>query len=161
MYTVSLNEPERYYPRLLLLNIRGATSFEYLKTVDNTLYETSKEAAIKRNLLAEDKEWEEALEEAGSFRMPRQLRQLFAFICIFGTPKNPRSLWDRFRSLLIEDYLKKFCEINAELIAMREIEDILRFHGKNYKDWFANAFDSYTKANIQCREKNFKERKIE
>jgi hypothetical protein len=41
-----------------------------LKTVDNTLYETSKEAAIKRNLLAEDKEWEDALEEAESFRMP-------------------------------------------------------------------------------------------
>jgi hypothetical protein len=67
--------------------------------------------------------------------MPPQLRQLFAFICIFGTPKNPRSLWDRFRSLLIEDYFKKFCEINAELIAMREIEDILRLHGKNYKDF--------------------------
>jgi hypothetical protein len=135
MYTVSLNEPERYYLRLLLLTIKGATSFDYLKTVDNVLYKTFKEAAIQRNLLADDKEWEDAIEEAGSFRMPPQLRQLFAFICIFGTPKNPRSLWDKFRSLLIEDYFKKFSEINAELIAMREIEDILRLHGRNYKDF--------------------------
>jgi len=135
MYTVSLNEPERYYLRLLLLNVRGATSFDYLKTVNNIVYKTFKEAAIQRNLLADDKEWENALEEAGSFRMPQQLRELFAFICIFGTPKNPRFLWDKFRSLLIEDYLKKFSEIHAELIAMREIEDVLRLHGKNYKDF--------------------------
>jgi hypothetical protein len=31
--------------------------------------------------------------------------------------------------------LKRFSEINAELIGMREIEDILRLHGKNHKDF--------------------------
>jgi hypothetical protein len=31
--------------------------------------------------------------------------------------------------------LKKFSEINAEIIGMREIEDILRLHGKNHKDF--------------------------
>jgi hypothetical protein len=96
MYTVSLNDTERYYLRLLLLNIRGATSFEDLKTIDNRTYETFKEAAIQRNLLADDKEWEEAMEEAVSFKMPTQLRQLFAYICIFGMPKDPRNLWDKF-----------------------------------------------------------------
>jgi hypothetical protein len=40
-------------------------------------------------LIANDKEWEKALEEAGIFRISPQLRQLFAFICIFGTPKRP------------------------------------------------------------------------
>jgi hypothetical protein len=33
-------------------------------------------------------------------------------------------MWDKFRLLLIEDYLIKFMEINAEQLAMREIEDI-------------------------------------
>jgi hypothetical protein len=36
--------------------------------------------------------------------------------------------------LLIEDILKNFNEFNADFIAMREIEDILRLHGKNFKD---------------------------
>jgi hypothetical protein len=75
------------------------------------------------------------MEEAVSFKMPTQLRQLFAYICIFGTPKDPRNLWDKFRTFLIEDLLKKFIETNAESLAMREIEDILRLHGKNYKDF--------------------------
>jgi hypothetical protein len=153
MYTVSLNEPERYYLRLLLLNVRGATSFDFLKTVYNTLYVTFKEAAIQRNLLVDDKEWEDALEEAGSFRMPPQLRQLFAFICIFGTFKNPRSLWDKFRSLLIEDYLKNFSETNAEMIAMREIEDILRLHGKNYEDFDLPTLSTFIPKQIFNAEK--------
>jgi hypothetical protein len=135
MYTVSMNEAERYYLRLLLLNVKGATSFEHLKTVNNVLYETFKEAAIHRNLLADDKEWEEALEEAGSFQMPNQLRQLFAFICIFGSPKDPKSLWEKFRLLLIEDYVKNGIETRAEQLAMRKIEDILRLHGKSYQNF--------------------------
>jgi ATP-dependent DNA helicase PIF1 len=37
--------------------------------------------------------------------------------------------------LLIEDILKSFSEFNADFIAMREIEDILRLHGKSFKDY--------------------------
>jgi hypothetical protein len=59
----------------------------------------------------------DALQESRSFWMPPQLRHLFAFICLFGMLKNLRSLWDKFRSLFIEDYLKKFSEINAKLTA--------------------------------------------
>jgi ATP-dependent DNA helicase PIF1 len=124
MYTVNLNEPERYYIRLLL-NVKGATSFDHLKTVDNVLYETSKNHAIHRNLFADDKEWEDALEKTESFRMHPQFRQLFAYICIFGASNEPRYIWDKFRLLLIEDYLIKFMEINTKQLAMREIEDIL------------------------------------
>jgi hypothetical protein len=38
-YTVSLNETERYYLRLLNLKVKGGTSFDNLKTVDNFLHE--------------------------------------------------------------------------------------------------------------------------
>lgn len=51
MYTVSVSEGEQYYLRLLLLNIPGAKSFDDLKTVNNQLCTTFKEAATLRNLL--------------------------------------------------------------------------------------------------------------
>jgi hypothetical protein len=47
MYTVSLNDPERYYLRLLLLHVRGAKSFEDLKTVDNVTFESFNSLMIK------------------------------------------------------------------------------------------------------------------
>ncbi len=86
MYNVSLNDPESYYLRLLL-NIRGAISFEDLKTMDNKTYETFKVAAIQRKLLADDKEWEEAMAEAVIFKIPTQLRQFSAYICILARLK--------------------------------------------------------------------------
>ncbi|XP_065322969.1 uncharacterized protein LOC135930111 [Gordionus sp. m RMFG-2023] len=56
MYTVDPKSGERFFLRLLLLHVVGATSFEYLRTVNGVLYNTFKEAAFKRNLLVDDKE---------------------------------------------------------------------------------------------------------
>ncbi|XP_065321170.1 uncharacterized protein LOC135928643 [Gordionus sp. m RMFG-2023] len=80
MYTVDPKSGERFFLRLLLLHVVGATSFEYLRTVNGVLYNTFKEAAFKRNLLVDDKKWEAFMEEASTFLMPIQLRQSFAFI---------------------------------------------------------------------------------
>ncbi len=38
MYTVSPNDAERYYLRLLLQHVKGATSFQYLRTVENKVF---------------------------------------------------------------------------------------------------------------------------
>jgi hypothetical protein len=51
MYTVGLNDQERFYLRLFLLHVPGATSYEYLRTVDGIEYATFKESAFHRNLL--------------------------------------------------------------------------------------------------------------
>ncbi|XP_065318836.1 uncharacterized protein LOC135926834 [Gordionus sp. m RMFG-2023] len=56
MYSVHPNSGERFFLRLLLLHVCGATSFDYLKTINGILMSTFKEAAIKRNLLSDDKE---------------------------------------------------------------------------------------------------------
>ena len=61
MYTVSVKEEERFYLRILLLHVPGATSFEFLRTVDNIVYNTLKEAAFKRHLLNPDEEWDSTL----------------------------------------------------------------------------------------------------
>ena len=48
---------ERYYLRLLFTVVRGATSFENLRTVDGIVFPTFKEACISLGLLENDGEW--------------------------------------------------------------------------------------------------------
>src|SRR5258705_2688154 len=83
MYIVGLNDQERFYLRVLLLHVPGATSYQFLRTVDGIEYATFKEAAVHRGLLASDDEWERCLDESFLFQMLQQLRQTFAFICIY------------------------------------------------------------------------------
>ncbi|MFN9980396.1 MAG: hypothetical protein ACK53Y_10800, partial [bacterium] len=61
MYTVSIKDEERFYLRMLLLHVKGATSFDSLKTVDGIMCETFKAAAELRGLLDTDDEWDRCL----------------------------------------------------------------------------------------------------
>jgi hypothetical protein len=64
MYYVHPSADERFYLRLLLICVKGATSFEHLKTFGITEHPTFKEAYIARGLLEDDSEWLQCLEEA-------------------------------------------------------------------------------------------------
>jgi hypothetical protein len=106
MYTVGANEQERFCLRLLLLHVPGMTSFQDLRTVNGVEYQTFKEAAFHRNLLDTDEEWEKCLDEAVTFKMPSQMRQAFAFICVFCVPTNALALWEKFKLDLALDFLR-------------------------------------------------------
>ncbi|TKR58437.1 hypothetical protein L596_029881 [Steinernema carpocapsae] len=89
MYSVSPKEQERYRLRLLLLNVKGAISFENLRTVrvvddsgvtTEVTFGTYSEAAKALGLLRGDEEWEECMREASAHQMPFQLRTLFVVI---------------------------------------------------------------------------------
>ena len=136
MYSVSAAQGELYYLRLLLLNVKGAQSYDALKTVSGHVCETFKDAAVRLHLLADDSEWENCLEEAKSFQMPRQLRQLFAYICVFCGPSDPVYLWENHKAHLIEDFIhQKYDEATSVNLAMREIQDVLMMHGKKCSDY--------------------------
>jgi hypothetical protein len=49
LYKVSVKQVERYCLRILLINVKGATSFEHLRTVDDNVYPTFKAVAIAFN----------------------------------------------------------------------------------------------------------------
>jgi hypothetical protein len=49
---------------MLLNYVKGATSYEHLRTVDGTKHDTFKDACIIMGLLEDDNEWHQALEEA-------------------------------------------------------------------------------------------------
>jgi len=64
MYYAHPTSGECYYLRMLLNCIKGATSYEHLRTVDGIEHDTFKDACIAMGLLADDNEWHQALEEA-------------------------------------------------------------------------------------------------
>ncbi len=65
MYYAHPTSGERYYLRMLLNYVKGATSYEHLRIVDGRVHDTFKDACIAMGLLANDNEWDQALEEAG------------------------------------------------------------------------------------------------
>ena len=88
MYLCSPAEGERFYLRLLLLHVKGACSFDDLKTFENIKYTSFKEAAKARLLLEDDLEWDKCLENAVDVKMPHVLRNLFATICVWANPTD-------------------------------------------------------------------------
>jgi hypothetical protein len=90
MYYAHSTLGERYYLQMLLNCIKGATSYEHLRTVDGRVHDTFKDACIAMGLLANDNEWDQALEEAGVWASGRQLHDMFASMLMFCEVTNPK-----------------------------------------------------------------------
>ena len=71
LYIVSVKDEERFCLRLLLLHVHGAPSFESLRTFNNAVHPTFKEAALSRGLLESDAEWNRCLTDAFKYDMPK------------------------------------------------------------------------------------------
>ena len=126
MYFVSPKEREKYFLRLLLLHVRGAKSFEDIKTFNNITYSTYLEAAIARNLIQTDKEWERCLNEACQNQFPLALCNLFALICTQNNPINARELYDNFKDHF---YYPRMDKATGENWALKKIEETLMLYG--------------------------------
>ena len=79
IYPVSPRESERFALRLLVINVKGPTSYEALKTIKGREHPctTFAEAARLMGILDDQTVWERTLHEAASFMTPQQTRDLF------------------------------------------------------------------------------------
>ena len=114
MYFVHPTAGERYYLRMLLNVVYGATSFENLQTVNGQLYGTFKEACAALGLLQNDKEWDQCLTEVAQIQSGKQLRNLFAILLLFCELKN----LEYFGKITLMTLLKIF---NFKIIEILEI----------------------------------------
>lgn len=71
---VAPSEGERFYLRLLLLNVRSPKSFTDLRTVQGYVCATFKEACLKAGILEEDDAASICLAEATEIQLPGALR---------------------------------------------------------------------------------------
>ena len=129
MYSVNPADPEKFHLRLLLLHVPGATSYDDLKTVSGEVCLTFRDACIRRHLLTDDSEYNDALMEASQFQMPRQLRSMFATICTYCQPSDPITLWTTHTDALIEDFARHHTHEAAVNQALHDINRLLQENG--------------------------------
>ncbi|ONI14293.1 hypothetical protein PRUPE_4G273400 [Prunus persica] len=137
IYTVSPTEGEKFYLRILLNHVRGATSFLNLMTIGGVLQPTFKEAAEQQGLLEEDDSIRQCLLEAFTIRMPSALRRLFVTILVYCEPVGVRTLWDEFYPFMIEDYAFSSnlrCNVIVNRL-LRDLNTLLVQFNKNIKDF--------------------------
>src|SRR6201984_1368630 len=103
MYYAHPSCGERFYLRLLLTVVKGATSYEDLRTHEGVLHPTFREACIAYGLTEDDNEWHQCLEEAKHMAVGHQMRNLFVTILKDCAPSDPRSLWDTFWPDICDD----------------------------------------------------------
>ena len=122
LHTTNPRDRELFSLRLLLLHVPNATSFEYLRTVIGVLHPSFVSAAKALHLLENDRVWDKCFAEAICYQMLRQLRQLFAFICISVDVKvDINQLWIKFKNKLCKDYLKRTIPVDAAEALTRRI----------------------------------------
>ncbi|GAA0185403.1 hypothetical protein LIER_32691 [Lithospermum erythrorhizon] len=99
-------EDERYYLRILLLNVCCPAGYDDLLTVEGVLCETNQESEYKRGLLHRDDDIDKCMEEASLTRMAPELRMLFATLLYYCKPSKPNDLFSKFCSCMA-DYFER------------------------------------------------------
>ncbi|XP_019100224.1 PREDICTED: uncharacterized protein LOC104783899 [Camelina sativa] len=135
-----------YYLRIMLNDVKGATSFDDLKTVGGVLHETFKAACYARGLIDGDKEWHEAMDEASQWATSYLLRSLFVLILIYCEVSQPLKVWNHCWEYMADDILRKqqrvlnfpILELKPEELkqyTLIEIETLLRQHERSLTDY--------------------------
>ncbi|XP_074271087.1 uncharacterized protein LOC141595011 [Silene latifolia] len=139
-------EGERFFLRLLLLHIRGPTSFEYLKTVDGYVCATFQEAALRHRLVEEEEAAELCMAEACAMQMPIVLRRLFSTLLIFAQPKDPSLLWSTHYESLSDDFRFQFPDdpLKISQLTARAVERYLEAMGKTMAEFGLDHLDTCT-----------------
>jgi len=122
MYSVSPTQTELFHLRLLLLTVKGATSFNDLRTVNGQFYDSFSAICLALGVIEDDDEWKQAKNEAVGWMMPGQLRRLFARILLHCQPLHPKELWEDFKVALSEDYCRYFGILEGQKKAYMQIK---------------------------------------
>ncbi|EMR68302.1 putative atp-dependent dna helicase pif1 protein [Eutypa lata UCREL1] len=107
IYFVHPNAGERFYLRLLLISVPGATGWADLQRVGDVQYRSFEESCRARGLLEDDRYWEMFFEESKVSASGRQLRGLFAYALGIGDVKQPVTIWEKFKEYLCDDLPKQ------------------------------------------------------
>ncbi|XP_074115113.1 uncharacterized protein LOC141537831 [Cotesia typhae] len=98
LYTVHPKQRECFYLRLLLVNVPGPTSFEFLRTVKGRVFNTYQDACRELQLLEDDNHWDLTLADAALTSTPNNIRQLFAIILTTCYPLQAQTLWEKYEN---------------------------------------------------------------
>lgn len=142
-------EGERFYLRVLLNHVRGATSYKHLKTVRGVEHPTFRDACEHIGLVETDASIDKTLTECALWQMPCSLRQTFAIIMVFCEYTNILALWEKHYDSLSEDYRRTIDDSHqVQQMVLRDIERIVKSMGKDFESYGLPEID--TLGNVHC-----------
>uniref|UniRef100_A0ACD5XK49 Uncharacterized protein n=1 Tax=Avena sativa TaxID=4498 RepID=A0ACD5XK49_AVESA len=103
IYYVHPSTGELYYLRMLLMLVKGARSYADVRTYNNVVYGSFKDACAARGLLGDDNEWYCAFDEALEWGMGHQLHRLFVTMIIFCGVLDENGFFEKYWTYLAED----------------------------------------------------------
>lgn len=90
----------------MLLNVvKGCTSFQSIRIVNEVTHPTFQAACYSHRLLGDDREWVDCIKEASVWTNGDQLRKLSATLLASYEITNPTKMWLLTKEYLIEDIL--------------------------------------------------------
>jgi hypothetical protein len=146
LYYVNPTEGERFYLRMLLMIVKGATCYTDLRTHNGIIYETFKEACAARGLLTDDNEWYKTFEVATNWATASQLRSLFTTMLTFCEIKNEREFFNKNWQKMVDDieqqvkhkyYPIEYIPTQTELqdLLLEELEEIFSRNGQQINNY--------------------------
>ncbi|PWZ21610.1 ATP-dependent DNA helicase pif1, partial [Zea mays] len=139
MYYVHPIAGELYYLRMLLMFVSGATSFVDVRTFQDIVYDTFREACEARGLLEGDNEWNLLFDEAIVSASAFQLRQLFVTIVVHCPVCNVRALFDKYWVYFTDDIHRGLREALGNPRYTAPHEQLLTLLSRKLADTFANS----------------------
>jgi len=88
---------------MMLIACKGPTSFEDIRTVENVLYPTYREACFAMDFLQDDREFVEAIKKAKDSGTTNYLGKLFELMLLTGAITKPEEVWNQTWNWLAED----------------------------------------------------------
>ncbi|VDK71047.1 unnamed protein product, partial [Cylicostephanus goldi] len=135
LWPVNPKMSELYALRKLLYNVRGASSYEYLRTVNGITYDSFMGAAEAAGYVVTETEWEKCLESASAVAMPSDIRRLYAQILLYCRPTNPVYLWNLYKfSMRTRRRNPNESESSLDMRSLTYIETILKNNGASLED---------------------------
>lgn len=107
VYTIHPNNTGCFHLRMLLHIVKGPTSFQNLRTVQNVIYDTFQGACKALGLLDDESHWENTLSEVSICCTPKALRYLFAIMLTFCQMTDPLMLWQNYCESMADDILHR------------------------------------------------------
>ncbi|CAN1254543.1 ATP-dependent DNA helicase PIF1 [Linum perenne] len=102
-----------FYLRILLTKVRGALSYEFLRTVNGVLYPNFKEACRILGLLSTDDEWDAVMYEVSQWGQPTLVRNVFISLLMFCQVSDLSTLLEKWFEAMSDDFAYRAREISS------------------------------------------------
>ncbi|KAH1254932.1 ATP-dependent DNA helicase PIF1 [Glycine max] len=133
---------ELFYMRMMLSFAKGSQCYEDIRTVENVVYHTFREACFAKGFIGSDQEFVGALREANTWGTPHYLRKLFVKLLFMNTMDRPEYVWKQTWQWMADDIVFNHRRQGIQLtnkekmhLCLTEIQNLLQANRKSLRDF--------------------------